>query len=322
VTVVLVGGAGFVGLNIAEVLLGQGRRVLILDRAAPPDEGLAALGAGRDRLDCVTGDVTDAAALAEAMPARADALVLGAAITAGPAREAADPEAILAVNLGALAPLLRAARGRVGRIVNLGSVAAYGPQDGPEPLDESVPARPETLYAVTKLASEGVAARLAALWALDLVSVRLSSVFGPFERDTGVRDTLSPHGQVTALARAGGTATLPAETRRDWIYATDVAEAVAGLIRADALRQRLFNVSTPRLSSALDWGEALAPLYPGFSCRLAEPGEAPTVAMPPMPRRPPIATARLAGETGWSARFDLAAAAADTRRRDGETSSC
>lgn len=321
-TVVLGGGAGFVGLNLAEVLLGQGRRVLILDRGPPPDAALEALAPWRDRLDWVAVDVTEPGALADAMPARADALVLGAAVTAGPAREAADPEAILAVNLGALPGLLRAARGRVGRIVNLSSTAAYGAHEGPDFLEETMPARPETLYAITKLASEGVAARLAALWGLDLVSVRLSSVFGPHERDTGVRDSLSPHGQVTALARTGGTAVLPAEARRDWIYATDVAEAVAGLIRAGTLRARLFNVSTPRVSSALDWGLALAPLYPGFSCRLAEPGEAPTVAMPPMPRRPPLATARLAAETGWTARFDLAGAAADTRSRDGGGAPC
>ena len=314
-TVVLVGGAGFVGLNLAEVLLKRGTSVLVLDRSPPPDEALAAFSSCPGRLAVATGDITDAAALADAMPHRADALVLGAAITAGPEREAADPEAIVAVNLAAITPLLRSVRGRVGRIVNLSSAAAYGPVDGAGPVDESAAVNPTTLYAVTKFASERLASRLASLWELDLVNVRLSGVFGPWERDTGVRDTLSPQGQVTAFAREGRPAILSDEAARDWIYATDVAEAVASVIDAPSLTENLFNVSTPRTSSVLDWGRALASHFPDLVCRRAEPGEAPTIVLPRLPARPPLATARLARETGWTARFDLASAAADTAAR-------
>ena len=315
VTVVLVGGAGFVGINVAEVLLKRGTAVLVLDRSPPPDEALAAFASYPGRLTLAIGDVTDAAALADAMPQSADALVLGAAITAGPEREAADPEVIVAVNLGAITPLLRIVRGRVGRIVNLSSAAAYGPVDGPGPVDETAAVNPTTLYAVTKFASERVASRLALLWELDLVNVRLSGVFGPWERDTGVRDTLSPQGQITVFAREGRPAILSDEAARDWIYATDVAEAVASVIDAPSLTERLFNVSTPRTSSVLDWGRALANLYPDLVCRRAEPGEAPTIALPRLPARPPLATERLARETGWTARFDVTSAAADTARR-------
>ena len=314
-TVVLVGGAGFVGLNVAEVLLKRGTAVLVLDRSPPPDEAFAAFAGYPGRLAFATGDVTDAAALADAMPHEADALVLGAAITAGPEREAAAPEAIVAVNLASIAPLLRIARGRVGRIVNLSSAAAYGRVDGPGPLDESDDVNPSTLYAVTKSASERVASRLAALWDLDLVNLRLSGVYGPWERDTGVRDTLSPQGQITACAREGRPAILSNEIARDWIYGTDVAEAVARVIAAPALTERLFNVSTPSTSSALDWGKALAGHYPELVCRPAEPGEAPTIVLPGLPARPPLATARLTRETGWTARFDVTAAAADMAER-------
>ena len=315
VMVVLVGGAGFVGLNLAEVLLQRGTSVLVVDRSPPPEEAMAAFASLPGRLTVAVGDVTDAAALAEAIPRSAGALVLGAAITAGPEREAADPETIMGVNLAAIPPLLRIARGRVGRIVNLSSAAAYGPVGGTEPVDESAPVDPSTLYAVTKFASERVASRLASLWELDLVNVRLSGVFGPWERDTGVRDTLSPQGQITACAREGRAAILSDESARDWIYATDVAEAVASVIDAPSLTERLFNVSTPRTSSILDWGRALAGHYPDLVCRRAEPGEAPTIVLPRLPARPPLATQRLARETGWTARFDVTAAAADTAQR-------
>jgi len=51
----------------------------------------------------------------------------------------------------------------------------------------------ESLHAISKFAAERVALRLRQLWQLDLVCARLGSVIGPWERDTGVRDTLSPH---------------------------------------------------------------------------------------------------------------------------------
>ena len=56
-----------------------------------------------------------------------EAIILAAAITAGPEREAKDPEAILRVNLLAQTPVLIAARrAGVKRIINLSSAAAYG----------------------------------------------------------------------------------------------------------------------------------------------------------------------------------------------------
>ena len=314
-SVALVGGSGFVGLNIAEVLLARGTPVLLIDRSPPPDEALAELSALPGTLTVAIGDVTEPASVAAALPARADAMVLGAAITAGPEREAAQPEQILAVNLSSLPSLLRGARGRVGRIVNLSSAAAYGRVPGADPVDETHPVDPVTLYGVTKFASERVASRLAALWDLDLVSVRLSGVFGPWERDTGLRDTLSPQCQIEALAREGRPAILAPETARDWIYAADAAEAIASLLAEPSLGDRLFNVSTPRLSTALEWGRALARHDPDFVCRLAEAGEAPTVVMPSPPARPPLRTTRIGGATGWTARFDLASAAADTAAR-------
>ena len=95
-----------------------------------------------------------------------DAIVLGAAITAGPEREAADPESILQVNLLAQVPILTAARrSGVRRVVNLSSAAAYGTAAFRNTLlDEETACDPASLYAITKFASEKVAARLAALW--------------------------------------------------------------------------------------------------------------------------------------------------------------
>jgi UDP-glucose 4-epimerase len=310
--ILLLGGCGFVGLNIAEMLLRRGHEVTLLDRHALPAAAAAAFAALPGRLTTGIVDVTRSETVAPYLRDGVDAMVLGAAITAGPAREAAAPEAIMAVNLGALPGLLRLARdAAVRRVLNLSSAAAYGAGPGGEPLDEVAPARPAGLYAITKLASEAVCDRMAALWGLDVVSLRLSAVFGPWEHATGLRDTLSPPFQVMRAAAAGMPALLPRPGLRDWVYAPDVAEAVALVLAAERPRHRLYNVTSPAPWPLLDWGRALRQVpRPGFDCRLAGAGEAPTIDLHGPADRAPLSPARLADEFGWRARHGATAAAA------------
>jgi UDP-glucose 4-epimerase len=98
---------------------------------------------------------------------------------------------------------------------------------------------------------------------------------------------------------------------RDWIYAVDIAEAVTLLIEAERPKHQLYNISTGVEWSALKWGQELAALHPGFICRLAEAGEAPTIDLHSPADRAPLSVSRLAQEFGWRARFGCADSAAD-----------
>jgi UDP-glucose 4-epimerase len=300
--VLLIGGAGFVGLNIAVRFARDGHDAIVFDRAPPPDAALAALGEVRRHISFVCGDVTAPATVTAGISRDIDAIVYGAAITADAARDAAEPERILAVNLGGLVPVLRAARAAgVRRVVNLSSSAALGRAvEGGELIEETLPGDPVSLYAVTKHAGERVAARLGDLWQMDIVTVRLSSVFGPFEYQTGVRDTPSPLGQIMMAAVRREAAVLARPGVRDWVYAPDVADAIAHVFAAPRLGHRLYNVTSGRCWSALSWGEALVQLRPGFTCRLAAPGEAATIDLFGASDRPPLSPSRLRDE-GWVA---------------------
>jgi UDP-glucose 4-epimerase len=310
--VLIFGGTGFVGLNIAAALLARGHAVTLFDRAKLPAAAQQDFAGYGEALTVVQGDVTDRRAVMDVVAGGHDAIVLGAAITAGPARDAADPESIMQVNLLAQLPVLVAARrSGVMRVINLSSASAYGDAGSRHALlDEETACDPVSLYAISKFASERVAARLAALWHFDIVSVRLSGVFGAWERATGVRDTLSPQAQILA-AIPQGEALLPRPGVRDWIYASDVADAVTLLIETPKPKHQLYNISTGREWSALQWGQHLAKLHPGFVCRLAEPGETPTIDLHGPTDRAPLSVARLAQEFGWRARFGCDESAAD-----------
>ncbi|MGI4778136.1 MAG: NAD-dependent epimerase/dehydratase family protein [Janthinobacterium lividum] len=301
------GGAGFVGLNIAERLLSEGEAVVLFDRLPLPDAAREAFAALPGSLESVQGDVGDVQSVTYALTYEIDSIVLGSAITADAARETREPETVLQVNLMALTPILRAARDAdVRRIVNLSSAAAYGlAAMAAAQVDESAAPRPTGLYGVTKFASEMIGERLADLWSLDFASLRLSAVFGPWERATGVRDTTSPQFQITEAARRGVPALLARPGVRDWVYAPDVACAVHAVLRAESLAHRVYNVSAPEPWSALAWGQRLASLRPGFECRLASDGEAPTIDLHSSADRGVLSVERLRTELGWQAAFGL-----------------
>jgi nucleoside-diphosphate-sugar epimerase len=148
------------------------------------------------------------------------------------------------------------------------------------------------------------------LWQLDIVCVRLGTVIGPWERDTGVRDNYGTHTQLAGQALAGRTALLtPREIQRDWVYSRDVADALAELAYAPKLGHTLYNVSSGAAWEApiRAWCEALARAFPGFSYRVAEPGENPTIWYTDRDRGL-MDIGRLAHDTGFRPRYQMAEA--------------
>ncbi|MEM1428085.1 MAG: NAD(P)-dependent oxidoreductase [Pseudomonadota bacterium] len=300
-TMLVIGGGGFVGLNIVENALASGRAVTLFDIAPPPEAALATLRRLPGALTLVTGDVRDPDAVAHALAPGTETMVYGAAVTAGLERDRDAPEVTLGVNLDGFLHALRAARdAKLKRVLNLSSAGAFGAAafQGSGPLREEDEADPRNIYGITKFASERVAARMAEVWGLDVVSLRLSGAFGKWERRTGVRDTPSPQFQILEALASGQPALLERTDARDWIYAPDVARIVAALLAAPTLRHRLYNVSTGVTWSVLAWGEALARHYPGSLCRLATEGETPNVALHVKEDRRALSIDRLRAEIG------------------------
>jgi len=314
-TTLITGGAGFVGLALAERLRADGESVVLFDRAAPRADMLARLG--RDNLGILLGDIrcpidVDAALKSSSI----DRVIHCAAITPNAEREAREPMAVLDVNVGGTANLLqRCALGRSGirRVVVLSSVAVYGikpPTGETYEEDVSIPA-PAALYGISKLASEQAALRLAELYRLDVRVARLGPVYGPWEYATGVRDALSPHAQVLAAAMAGQAVVLPRSLRADWIYSRDAAKALAALASAVELRHAIYNVGGAVMSDLVQWCELLAASYPGWSWCVAGPGEEGSLRYNLPVDRAALSIRRLQADTGWAPTTSLADAARD-----------
>jgi UDP-glucuronate 4-epimerase len=308
VTTLITGASGFVGAALAEALVARGEAVLGVDRKADPAAPESAL------YRFVPQDLSQPGALDAILAAGPVAtMVIGAAVTADAERERSDPAGIVSINIGAVAEAVRAAAAHgVGRVLYLGSGAVYGDSaSGADPLvEDATPLRPRSLYAITKQAGEATALRLAESFGIGLVAARLGTCFGPFEPDTGVRDTLSAPYQVLRLAEAGRAARLPRPGRRDWLYIRDAVAGLLALLDAPALPHRVYNVAAGFEWSLAEWCEQVAARHSGFEWSLSGPEEA-NVRLYDAFDRAPMSIARLVAETHYRPRYDLPAAAAD-----------
>ncbi|MDB5856620.1 MAG: oxidoreductase [Ramlibacter sp.] len=311
----ITGASGFVGLALAEHLLARGETVVGFDRSAPPARALRTFAGLPGRFAMEQGDVGDTAALAAAMRRHAPArLVTLAAITAGPQRERATPQAVFEVNVGGvLAALAAAADCGVGRVVHVSSGSVYGASgEGGDALQEDrTPLRPEGLYGISKQAAEAAARRFADLAGLDLVVGRLGTCFGPWEADSGVRDTPIAPLQVLRLAARGEPALLPRPHRRDWLYVRDAAAAIAALCDQPRCPHGTYNLGAGFVWTLAQWCGQVLERHPGFRWRIAGPGEAANVDCYAPYDRAVLDVARLGQDTGFVPRFPLAAAARD-----------
>ncbi len=239
-TTLLTGAGGFLGLNILSALGAEGVPCVALNDRVLPDDI-----AHRPGVTPEIADVRDRAAMAAILRRHGVTRILhAAAVTPAPGSALAGAETALDVNTVSTAILLEEAR-RAGvvRFVYPSSTAVYGAAlyDG-APVTELTPPRPTSVYGYTKLASERLVVETAASFGLSCVRARITALFGPHERESGSRDMLSLPFQMARAALSGAAAIYPADLRRDWTAARDVATALVRLLTVRDLPADLYNL--------------------------------------------------------------------------------
>lgn len=212
----ITGGTGFVGANLTRRLLRDGHEVHLLARDPRDAWRIEAI---RPSIALHAADLQDRAAVARVVERIRPAWVFHLAAHGSHAWQT-DLGGIVATNVVGTANLLEAClRTGFDAFVNAGSSSEYGLKDHPAVEEEAL--EPNSYYAVTKASATLLCRHAARRHGVRIPTLRLYSVYGPYEE---------PNRLVPALIVYGLRGTLPPltspHTARDFVYVDDVVDAL------------------------------------------------------------------------------------------------
>lgn len=219
--VLVTGGAGFIGSNLARGLAEAGHRVRVLD-----DLSTGSTENVRDisgLVDMTIGDVRDANVVGRALSGAE--IVYHLCALPSVTRSVADPASTHEVNVRGTLNVLMAARDEgVRRVVYASSSSVYG--DTPTlPKDEGMPPAPLSPYAATKLAGEAYCRAFASVYGLETVSLRFFNVFGPRQDPTSEYAAVVPKFVTSMLAGRAPVIFGDGRQTRDFTFVANVVDA-------------------------------------------------------------------------------------------------
>lgn len=232
-TVLVTGGAGFVGSHLVDALVAD-NEVRVVDDFSTGSR--ANLPAG---VTVFEGDVRDGELVAEAMDG-VD-LVFHEAAMVSVARSVEEPELSHDVTAGATVRVLDHARRQDARVVLASSAAVYGHPES-VPIAETASKNPTSPYGVDKLTADHYARIYNELYDLPTVALRYFNVYGP-------RQTAGDYSGVISVfvdqATSGEAITVEGdgEQTRDFVHVSDVVAANLSAATTDHVGEA-FNVGT------------------------------------------------------------------------------
>ncbi len=292
-TVLVTGGAGFIGSTLCKSFLAGGARVVVLDdlsfgrRAHLPET---------PALSFVEGDIRDAAALVRLLREHRPRVVCHLAALHFIPYCNAHPEETIDVNVGGTRALLAACRETPPERVVFASTAAVYPVAG-SPFAEDHATGPMDIYGASKLIGEELARLFNLETGVSTAVARFFNAFGPNETN--------PHLIPDILAQlAKGDALLLGnlDPLRDYVHVEDLAAGVVALAARRTPGVEIFNIGSGE-------GRSVRDVVAACEAALGRPlqlGQNPA-RVRPVDRAELVAdTGKLARETGWRPRVSFA----------------
>jgi nucleoside-diphosphate-sugar epimerase len=212
-SVLVTGGAGYIGSVLCERLLAAGHRVTAVDNLLYGEQSLFHLCPNPD-FDFIFGDARDEALL-RPLVAKADVIIPLAALVGAPVCDR-EPEMATSTNLGAVR-LINRLRSPRQLLLYPTTNSGYGTKTGAVHCTEETPLEPVSLYGRTKVDAEAEV-----LGTPLAVSFRLATVFGTSPR---MRLDLLVNHFTYAAVTDGYLVVFEKSFKRNYVHIRDVADA-------------------------------------------------------------------------------------------------
>ncbi|MFF7709799.1 NAD-dependent epimerase/dehydratase family protein [Pseudomonas sp. NPDC007930] len=272
-TVLITGGAGFIGSHLAAALLAKGYAVRVLDDLSTGKR--ENLDLAHPRLALTVGDVADAALVARAT--EGCSAVVHLAAVASVQASVDDPVKTHQSNfIGSLNVCEAMRNAGVRRVVFASSAAVYGNNGEGVAVLESTPKAPLTPYASDKLASEYYFEFYAREHGLEPAIFRFFNIYGPRQ------DPSSPYSGVISIFAERAQNGTPiqvfgdGEQTRDFFYVEDLVELLLQALEQPQVVAGAVNVGLNHATSLNDLLAALATVVgelPPVSHKAARAGD-------------------------------------------------
>ena len=245
-SVIVTGGAGFIGSTLADALVASGREVHVVDNLATGHRANLPEGATFHEVD-----IRDSAGVARVASESGAVAIFHMAAQADVRKAIEDPAFDADVNIGGTLSVLEAARINGARVMFAATGGgAYGEYDGlPIPTPETADPRPMSHYGQSKLSGEAYCALYGRLYGIPTVRLRLGNVYGPRQ---------DPHGEAGVVAifcnRMCANEPVSVFARktvgdpgcvRDYVFIDDVVKANMAALQGQ-IPERVLNVGTGR----------------------------------------------------------------------------
>jgi UDP-glucose 4-epimerase len=250
--ILVTGGAGFIGSNLADGFLDQGHEVRVLDDLSTGFADNVPVAA-----ELIEGSVSDQDVVIKAVD-RIEVVIHLAAHRAV-LRSVEDPLATDTANThGTLTVLKSALDAGVRRVIYASSSSVYG-MNPPMPTPETALPRPVSPYGVSKLAGEHYVRVFAELYGMETTSFRYFNVFGPRQRPDSAYAAVIPL-FIDAL-RSGQRPVVHGDGKqsRAFTFVDDVVAAnmAAAMAPAEVCRGQIYNIANEESHSLSDLLENL-----------------------------------------------------------------
>jgi UDP-glucose 4-epimerase len=266
--VLVTGGLGFIGSNLARRLVEAGSRVLLIDSLVPEYGGnLANIAGIEDRVTVNISDVRDPYSLRYLLCGQD--VVFNLAGQTSHADSMEDPFTDLEINGTSQLSLLEACRRHnpEARIVFAGTRQVYG-RPRALPVSEEHPLAPVDVNGVNKAAGEWYHLLYGQVYGLRVTVLRLTNTYGPRMRVRDARQTFLGT-WLRALVRGEEFAVFgDGAQRRDFTYVDDAVQAFLLAAAHEEAAGEVFNLGDERPVSLLELADLLVRLNGGGSYRL------------------------------------------------------
>jgi UDP-glucose 4-epimerase len=261
--ILITGGLGFIGSNLAIRLVKDGARVAVCDAMI---EGLGGnfenVREVQTSLEIHVSDVRDEAEMERLVEGRDVIFHLAAQVSH--VLSLANPFPDIDINIKGTATVLEACRKRNSQalVVRSGTRGQYGPAVR-MPVSEDAPADPRGIYEISQLSAEMICRTYTRIHGLRTVPLRLTNVYGP--RGQMKHSHFGVVNWFVRLALEGKPIPIfgTGKILRDFLYVDDCVDALVAAACEPATVGEIVNVGNDRSSTFLEVAEILREIVPG-----------------------------------------------------------